>query len=326
MKKILIKILLCILAVIMAVIVTVSCQTKEDSGKYSIVCTIFPEYDFITNIIGDKSELFDVTMLLGNGSDMHSYQPTVADIAKISDCDLFVYVGSQSQNWVNNVLKNVDTSKTKVISLAEILENELCGDCTAVEDEEHNHEHDHQDSYDEHVWLSLRKSQKIIDALCSEISKLDPENQRVYESNSENYNSSLSMLDSEFQSSLETAKQNTLIFADRFPFIYLTKDYGIEYFAAFTGCSTETDAGVKTILSLSEKLKELELPSLMVLETSDKTIANTVISQSGLDDVKLFTLNSCQLITKKQIEEGTTYIDIMKTNLDNIKTALGCEG
>lgn len=323
-KHILIRILLCIFAVAMAVLFATSCQQEKDSRKYSIVCTIFPEYDFIMNIIGDKAELFDVTMLLGNGSDMHSYQPTVADIAKISDCDMFVYVGTQSQNWVNNILKNVDTSKTAVVSLTEILEEELCGECTAIE--EHDHEHDHEDEYDEHVWLSLKKSQKIVDVLCNEIITLDPDNQSVYKSNAESYNSTLSQLDSDFQASLKTAKYNTLIFADRFPFIYLTEDYGIEYFAAFTGCSTESDAGVKTILFLSEKLTELKLPALMVIETSDKTVANTVISQSGLNDTQIISLNSCQTVTKKQIEDGITYIDIMKTNFDNIKTALRCEG
>lgn len=321
MKNLWFKLMLSVLIIGTIIIFTASCDTNEDDGKYDIVCTIFPEYDFITNIIGDNNELFNVTMLLGNGSDMHSFQPTVADIARISDCDLFVYVGDQSQNWVANVLKNVDTNKTTVISLSEILENELHEECTAIEEE---HDHDHGEGYDEHVWLSLKKSQKIIDTLCSEIVNLDAENKEKYISNSENYKSIIKTLDKDFEDSLKTAKFNTLIFADRFPFIYLTEDYGIEYYAAFSGCSTESDAGVKTILSLSEKLTELNLPALMVIETSDKTVANTVISQSGLSDTEILTLNSCQTVTKAQIEAGLTYIDVMKTNLENIKIALGC--
>lgn len=310
-------------AIIVIVCLAISCDSnKNENDKYSIVCTIFPEYDFVMNILGENSDLFDVTLLINNGTDMHSYQPTVADIAKITDCQLFVYNGSNSQNWVNNILKNINSKKTTAVSLVNELGDSLCSQPTDL----HDHDHEHDSDYDEHIWLSLKNAQSIVDILCREIVKIDPENSEIYRNNSEKYSSALSQLDEDFNNALETAKHNTLIFADRFPFVYLLEDYGIEYYAAFSGCTTESDAGVKTILSLSEKLKALGLPALMVIETSDQTVANTVIEQSKISGIEILTLNSCQSITKKQIDDGASYIDIMKTNLDNIKKALSCEG
>ena len=305
------------LTVMTAISLLTSCQNSTDNGKPTIVCTIFPEYDFTMNILGEKAELFKITLLNCNGTDMHSYQPTVSDIAQISSCSLFIYEGESSQNWVNNILKNVDQSKTLVLSMSSCLEERL--ECN-----ESGHDHNHDHEYDEHVWLSLVNAQLMVDSIYQNICKIDPENKDYYESNKNDYVKKLSELNSDLADSLNTAKYSTLMFADRFPFLYLLKDHGIDYIAAFTGCSTESDAGVKTILNLADNLNTLELPAVIVIESSNNTIASTVIAESGRENVSILTLNSCQTITKSQIENGLSYIDIMENNIKNIKIALGC--
>ncbi len=293
----------------------------SDDGKYQIICTIFPEYDFINEIIGEKSDLFNVTILLDDGTDMHSYQPTVSQIAGITTCDLFCYIGGGSQNWINNILKNVDRDKVSLLCLADELKDELlCYD--HEEGEEHHADHDHG-VLDEHVWLSLSLAKKSVSEICNAICGIDPENKDYYLEQASNYISRLDGLDKEFSAALVNSKHDSVVVADRFPFVYLFRDYNIGYYAAFEGCSSESDAGVKTVLELSDKVRTLELDYIIVIENSNNSIANAVITESKRE-VGIITLNSCQSITAKEIADGANYIDIMKNNLEGIKKALGC--
>ncbi len=280
-----------------------------DSEKIDIVCTIFPTYDWVRNIVGEYSDRFSVT-LLGDGADLHSYQPTAADIAKIQTCDLLIYVGGESDFWVSDVIKG---KNIRTLSLLEKLSDDLEH---GTHHEEINHEHDY-DEYDEHVWLSLDMAEDIVEELKEEIYKLDKTNAAEYERNAEKYEAALERLDMEYETAISQAKNKNVIFADRFPFLYMMRDYGIEYFAAFPGCSADIEASFETVAFLSEKAKELKKETLIILENSKQNIAETVIRNSNGAAENTVVMNSCQSASLND-----DYIEIMKENLVSLKKAL----
>lgn len=320
MKKI-VCILLCIF-----LISGIFCGCKAKSGeksKLTVVTTIFPEYDFVMNVLGEKSKDADVTMLLDNGVDLHSYQPSADDIIKISSCDLFVYVGGESDKWVDDVLKEAVNKDMMIIDLMDVLkesvkEEEIVEGMEAEEEENEETEAE----YDEHVWLSLKNSKVIVKAISDALLKLDKKNADTYKYNTDEYIKELDRLDGEYKSAVENSPKNTLLFCDRFPFRYMTDDYGIKYYAAFAGCSAESEASFKTVSFLADKLKELKLSSVIILEGNDGKMANTVITTAKANEIKILKMDSMQSTTSKEVKNGAAYISLMEKNLEVLKSAL----
>ena len=504
------KIITLVLALAMAVSLFTGCGKKNnaetgesDSNKLSVVTTIFPEYDWVREILGGKAESTDLTMLLDNGVDLHSYQPTADDIVKISDCDLFIYVGGESDEWVKNVLKNAVNKKMKVINLLEMLGDSvkmeeivegmqedghdhghshdeqlteddirdrtlsdfagawkslhpflLNGDLDrfcehrAEEDEDssttkdtywekykaswqcdaekisingdtitftyadgktvsaeytyagyqpklddegkirsvryqfettsadapkyvqfndHGHEpgeaehfhiyfgndgfdalmsaktnpffvkdalsvedildelmgHDHGEEKDEHVWLSLKNAQTLCVTLADALCAIDPDNKNTYIANAAAYRDKLAALDADYKATVDGAAHKTVLFGDRFPFRYLVDDYGLRYYAAFAGCSAETEASFETVSFLAKKVDELGLPCVLTIEGAQHRIAETIVQNTAGKNQKVLTMDSMQSTTSKDVANGTTYLSVMEKNLSVLKEALG---
>ncbi len=310
---------------------------KSDNKKLQIVTTIFPEYDWVKEILGAQADNTELTLLLRNGTDMHSFQPTMEDILNVSTCDVFIYVGGESDSWVADALESSGNPDRKVINLMEVMgdqvkEEEVVEGMQDDEDgegatelshasDEHAHNEDAPE-YDEHVWLSLRNASLFCDTIAGVLAEADPEHARLYQQNADDYEEKLAALDQEYQTTVARSKSKTLLFADRFPFRYMTDDYDLTYYAAFTGCSAETDASFETITFLSGKLDELKLPAVLTIENSDQKVAKAVISNTDTKDQKILTLNSMQSVTTQEIEEGTTYLSVMEGNLQILKEAL----
>ena len=334
---------------------------NPSEDKETIICTVFPEYDWVCAILGDKKEEYDVKLLLDSGVDIHSYQPTAEDIAKISDCDMFVYTGGVSESWIEETLESAMNKEMQVIALMDVLgervkteevvegmehnhveeessddenhEEELTasnedthGDEAHESEEEHEEVHDDQahesTAYDEHVWLSLKNAQVLVEGLEQALSTLDSENEAVFQANADAYIEKLTALDAAYQTAVDEASNKTVLFGDRFPFRYLVDDYGLDYYAAFVGCSAETEASFETVIFLAGKLDELGLNTVFTIENADRKIAETIIQNSTEKNQSIMSLDSMQSTTSKDIAEGATYLSAMKNNLDVLSNAL----
>ena len=330
------KITALLLALLMLVGALAGCGKQNDTNKtdkLSIVTTIFPEYDWVREILGDKADNAEITMLLDNGVDLHSYQPTADDIVKISDCDLFIYVGGESDGWVEDALRNAANRNMKVINLLEIL-----GDSVKTEEivegmqEEHEHEdahahddaeeHEHEEEADEHVWLSLKNAKMLVRVISKALQELDPDNKDIYAANADAYVKKLSALDADYQAAVDAASNKTILFGDRFPFRYLVDDYGLRYYAAFVGCSAETEAGFETISFLAKRVDEWKLPCVLTIEGAQHKIAETIVRNTTMKNQKVLTMDSMQSTTTQDVKNGTTYLSVMEKNLSVLKEAL----
>ncbi len=301
----------------------------ENASKepLQIVTTIFPEYDWVQNVLGENPAGAEVTMLLDNGVDLHSFQPTAEDIMKISKCDLFIYVGGESDGWVDDALKEATNKNMQVINLLDVLGNEVKEEevvegMEAEEEEEESGEEEEGPEYDEHVWLSLRKAEVLVNAIGDAMQKADPENAETYKSNAESYVEKLKSLDDDYTKAVSEGSKDTLLFGDRFPFRYMVDDYGLKYYAAFVGCSAETEASFETISFLSKKVDELSLNSVMTIEGKEHKIAETIVQNTASKDQKTLTLDSMQSTTKEDVKNGASYLSIMENNLEVLKEAL----
>lgn len=273
-------------------------------------------------------------MLLDNGVDLHSYQPTINDIAKISDCDMFIYVGGESDGWVNEALKNAKNDKMKVINLLEVLGDSVKTEelIEGMQEEEHDHHHDneeiteekheHEEEKDEHVWLSLKNAKILCKVIADNLSEIDPKNKDIYSANVSAYIEKLSALDEEYKKMVNGSNRKIVLFGDRFPFRYLVDDYGIDYYAAFVGCSVETEASFETVAFLSKKTDELKLPCVLTIEGANHKIAETVIANTYSKNQKVLTIDSMQSTTSSDVKNGITYISVMEKNLDILREAL----
>lgn len=321
MKKIIISILLFAIFLLSFS----GCSAPRDNEKINIVCTLFPQYDWIKNIVGN-SESVEVTLLIQNGSDPHSYQPTAADIMTLSSSDMVVYIGAESDLWVQDALDRADNAHTLRAALFEIegiTPREISSSSHSHDGHEHKHGHG---IHDEHLWLSLKNAIKATEHLTDKICELDPQNADKYKANSEKYKAELISLDADFAKATKEAGEHPfMLFADRFPFVYLLSDYGVDFAAAFEGCTTDTDAGFDTVLRLIKEANEHRISHIAVTESSDKSLAKTVAS-SAKGDVEIIVMNSLQGVTKKQLSEGVTYLSEMKNNLTAMKIALGVKG
>lgn len=297
----------------------------DSDDRISVVATIFPEYDWVKAILGDNAGQVDVTLLLDSGVDLHSYQPTADDILKIADCDLFIYVGGESDEWVDDVLAQASNKNMKVINLLDVLgdsvrEEELVeGMEEEHEDEQGDDEEEEGPEYDEHVWLSLRSTEVLCREIADALGTLDPDNKDTYDANAKAYIEELEELDGQYAEAVKDAKVKTLVFGDRFPFRYLVDDYGLDYYAAFAGCSAESEASFETITFLAKKVDELKLNYVMTIEGTDHSIAETIVKNTEAKDQQILTLDSMQSTTSASDDH---YIDIMKSNLEVLKQAL----
>lgn len=331
------KITALLLALFMLVAALAGCGKQNDTNqtdKLSIVTTIFPEYDWVREILGDKADNAEITMLLDNGVDLHSYQPTADDIVKISDCDLFIYVGGESDEWVEDALRNAANRNMKVINLLEVLGDSVKTEeiVEGMQEEEHEHEdahahddaeeHEHEEEADEHVWLSLKNAKMLVRVISKALQELDPDNKDIYAANADAYVKKLSALDTEYQAAVDAASNKTILFGDRFPFRYLVDDYGLRYYAAFVGCSAETEAGFETISFLAKRVDEWKLPCVLTIEGAQHKIAETVVRNTTAKNQRVLTMDSMQSTTSKDVKNGTTYLSVMEKNLSVLKEAL----
>ena len=307
------KFLTAIICLILLISLT-GCKTYKDDGKLTILTSNFPGYDFARAITKDVPNT-SVEMLLKPGTEMHNYEPTPKDIVKISKADIFIYVGGESDEWIEDLLDTIDTKKVKIIKLmdlVETVEEETVEGMQSEEDEE-------ETEYDEHVWTSPVNAIKIINELNKEIVDLDFSNKSLYEHNTSSYITEIELIDKEIRNIVDNSSRKELIFADRFPFRYLVDEYGLKYYAAFPGCSSETEASAKTISFLINKVNDDNIPVILTIEFSNKKIANTISKETG---VKVLELNSAHNISEIDFNNGKTYADIMRENIDVLREAL----
>lgn len=294
-------------------------EEKKEDGL-SIVASIFPAYDWTRNVIGDAAGA-DLTLLVDSGVDMHSYQPSVGDILTISTCDLFIYVGGESDTWAADALAQAVNEDMVVINLLDAL-GEGAREEEIVEGMEIEEEEEGEGAMDEHVWLSLRNAMTLTEAIEQALAQIDPGNADLYEENMKTYLGKLSALDEAYALAVEEGSRDTLLFGDRFPFRYLTEDYALNYYAAFAGCSAETEASFETVLFLADKVDELGLPCVLTIDGSDQKIAETIAETAKSESPEILTLDSLQSITGEDMEKGTTYLSVMEENLEVLKKAL----
>jgi len=298
-------------------------KTARTDDKLQVVATIFPPYDWTREILGPDPDGAELTLLLKSGVDMHSYQPSTADIMKISGCDLFIYIGGESDEWVEDVLAEAVNPDMVVLNLMDIL-----GDAVKEEEviegmeSEEAHHHEDEAEYDEHIWLSLRNAALLVPAIEEALSSIDPAHAAQYHTNAQAYLRRLDNLDQAYQETVDDAERDVLLFGDRFPFRYLVDDYDLTYYAAFPGCSAETEASFSTVTYLAGKADELSLPAILILENTDSSIAETIRSATQTKDQQILTLDSLQSVTAEDIQNGVTYLSVMESNLDVLKEAL----
>lgn len=313
-----------------------------------IVTTIFPTYDWMRQIVGNTNA--EVTMLLDNGVDLHSYQPTAEDLIEIADCDLFVYVGGESDSWVERALESAPNLDRMVVNLIDTLgdsvkieevveemqesehvhedgeEHDHDDDHMHDEDEKHtetdDHDHAHEEETDEHVWLSLKNAQVVCQTIAQKLGQIDPERRQIYADNAAAYTEKLSALDAKYQAAVDAAEHKTVLFGDRFPFRYLVDDYGLNYYAAFVGCSAETEASFETIRFLADKTDALGLTHVLTIENPNHKIAETIVANTSSKNQQILSMDSMQAVTSKDVADGATYLSIMEHNLDVLTQAL----
>lgn len=292
-------------------------EESQNSAKFTVLSTIFPSYDWTRNLVAG-SDSFAVDLLLKDGVDMHSYQPSASDIVKISTADIFIYVGGESDAWISDALKNATNKDMIVINLMDVLKGFVKAEelVEGMQDEEDSDDSDEEGELDEHVWLSLNNAIAASNQIARSLMEKDEENSSIYMTNLVSYMQKLISLKNDYSSSFG---EKTIIVCDRFPFRYLADEFGIKYYAAFPGCSAETEASFETIAFLAGKIDELAADSVFVTESADKKIARTVVSSSHHTHSKIITLDSMQSTTLKQAKKGADYLEIMRANLEALK-------
>lgn len=301
-------------------------RSVYNDEKITIVCTSFSAYDWVKELAGDELSHIRLRYLGKKGVDMHSYQPSAEDMAAIKSCDLLIYAGGESENWVEDALEedvNPDMLVVKMLDAVgedALAEEELPG--ISGKEHEHEHEHEHEEEYDEHVWLSPKKAVLIVTEIEDCLEKLDGDKASYYRENYNVYMEKLNELDKGYTEAVNGAAHKTIIFGDRFPFRYMTEDYGIDYYAAFDGCSAETEASFETITFLAGRLDGLNLKYIIVIDGSDKRLANTISESTKNKDKIIVEMDSIQSVSTDDIEKGYTYIRAMEENLKILKTVL----
>ena len=297
------------IAVLAAITAATGCapeKNKKNEDKINVVCTSFAQYDWTRELIKGAEDRYDITLLTETGVDIHSYQPSADDIIKINESDMIIYVGGESDKWVKDYTKG--SMGKKVINMLDIVDDDLLYD---------------EREADEHVWLSFDNAEEICEKIAECLISMDPVNEQLYERNENRYTNELESLDSEYESMVRSAPCKTAVIADRFPFRYMFDEYKINYFAAFPGCSAETEASFETVKLLSEKVKDV--PAVIVTDNGNQKLAETVLANAGGSEKPIISLNSMQSVTKEDIDGGMTYISAMRENQNMLAMALGTQ-
>lgn len=297
------------------------------ADRLRVVTTIFPVYDWVRQVAGENADDLELTMLLDGSTDLHSFQPSAKDIADIADCDLFIYVGGASDAWAEEALEESANPDRRTLNLVELLGNRVYEEelVEGMEEEDGHEGHDHEEAEtDEHIWTSLRNAQELSSAIADTLAELDPDNAALYTGNAAAYGESLAALDEQYATAVKSAPVKTLLFGDRFPFRYLVEDYGLDYYAAFPGCSAETEASFATVAFLAGKTEELNLPAVLTIEGSDGKIAQTIL-QNAPGDRAVLTMDAMQATSADDAAAGTTYLSVMEHNLTVLRQALDTE-
>ncbi len=294
---------------------------QKADAPVSVVCTIFPVYDWAKEILGDNPGSVQLTLLADNGADMHSFQPTAQDILTVKTADLFLYVGGESDQWVEDLIAEPESDTFKAVSLLEALgdrakEEEVV---EGMQEDGHDHYQEEGPEVDEHVWLSLKNAAFLCEQIAEDLAAVDPDHAEAYRQNTNSYLAKLDELDARYAETVEHASRKVFLFGDRFPFRYLADDYGLTYYAAFVGCSAETEASFETITFLAGKVDELGLPVVLTIEGDDHRIAETVVENTKDKNQPVLTMNSLQAVTPS---EGMTYLAAMEANLAVLEEAL----
>ncbi len=317
-------------------------RASSDNDKIKVVCTLFPQYDWAREIIGDNENV-ELILLVENGNDLHSFQPTADDIITISSCDMFIYGGGVSDKWVEDTLKQATNPDMIVINMLDVIGDNAKKEEVVEGMEAHDHEHedgehtqevddvhtddDHQHyfdptGFDEHIWLSILNAKLVCSEICDGLCKLDADSQASFQENLNKYNSKLDDLDNRYETMVSNATLDTILVADRFPFRYLTSEYGINYYAAFVGCSSETEASFETVAFLSKKVDELGLNYIVVVDGSTQDVARTVLESTKSKSQNIIVLDSMQAVGMNRINNGETYLTIMENNLTVLEEVL----
>lgn len=305
-------------------------SNSEETKKLSIVTTIFPAYDWVKQVVGDNKNV-EISFLIDKGVDLHSYQASAADIAKITDSDLFVYVGGESDDWAEDIIKenpnlkyiNMVDSIGEAALAEELVEGMQDEEEHDYEGEEHAHEEgeheEGEEEIDEHVWLSIKNAETIVSAIEAKLAEIDPDNKAEYEKNANDYLAKLDELDKEYKDTLSSIQNKTIIVGDRFPFRYLVNEYGIKYYAAFKGCDAGSEASFETVKFLANKMDELNMTDIFIIDGSKGDLAKTIVDNTKDKNAKVLVLDSMQ---STKSSDNASYLDIMKKNLEVLKEVL----
>ena len=296
-----------------------ACSGAERRARVQIVTTSFPLYDWTRSVAKDVDGV-EITWLMDSGVDPHSFQPTTKDLVFVSDCDVFVCVGGESEAWADDAVASMKNENARVVKLLDGLQEAALAE-EDVPGAEPEHEEEAEGALDEHIWMSLRAASLCVDLICGALCEADSANDDLYRMNADDYKARLSALDQAYTEAVASSELHTILVADRFPFRYLAEDYDLDYFAAFAGCSAETEASFQTVLGLSQKADELGLPVILVTENSTGDIADAV-SEGSQSEPVIRTLDSLQSVTAEIADGGVTYLSVMESNLEVLKEAL----
>ena len=296
----------------------------EEDGRIRVLSTVFPSYDF-ARAVGGKA--VDARMLIRPGSNMHSYEPTANDVILIRECDVFIYVGGESDAWVGELLSSIDTEDMVILSLTEIAstllheEHKEGMETDHVHTEDCDHEHEHEEAYDEHVWTSFENASAILEAIRDALTVCDPDQSSAFDENANVYQNELKKIEEEYRTAVEGAPRSTLLFGDRFPFLYLTQELGLDYLAAFSGCSSVTEPSVSNLIYLIEQAEAQRIPVILYVESSESShkTADRIAEETGAETRML---HSGHTLSREDFEAGVTYLDLLRQNLTVIREAL----
>lgn len=315
------KILALSLCLLMMLPLLLACSPAEEGDEpFTVVCTVFPVYDWAKTLL--EGENVELILLGGNGTDLHSYQPTAADRAILQDCDLVIRIGGESEEWVAEMLKSAPSETRKELILAHSDRIRLLDVCnTSADGGSHSHSHNHShDTKDEHIWLSVTNAIHSVHLIADELEKTFGEEIAL---RAELYEEELIALKETFSRTVSSVEDPRVLVCDRFPFIYLFTEFNVDFYAAFAGCSTDAEASAFTVAQLAEILNSGKLGAVCVTESSDRALAEAVIAAAEADGCQIIALNSMQSVTKAQIDGGASYVSIMEENASALAELLG---
>ena len=284
-------------------------EPSRDESKLQIVCSDFPAYDFARAVAGDRAQ---IKLLLKPGAEVHSYEPAPKDVVAIEESDLFIYNGGESEEWVETLVDG-QVRALRMMDCVDAVEESSEGIYAAETEDEDEAE------LDEHVWTSPKNASVICRAICDELCAVDPDGAGEYTRNFDAYNAQLTEIDTEIRETVQNAVRGTLVFADRFPMRYFTREYGLKYYAAYPGCASQTEPSAKTVAFLIDHVREENIPAVLYMEFSNEKMSDVICEDTGCKKLPFYSAHS---VTARQFTDGVTYIDLMRMNILTLKEAL----